>query len=91
MPFKVVEVQGTPNPNAMKFVVDGMICEGALSFFNAGSAAGYPLAERLFGIEGVRSVLILGDFVTVNKAAEAAWRPITAAVRKAISAAGPVS
>lgn len=85
MPFKVKEVQQTPNPNAMKFILDHAICEGALSFFNRESAKGYPMAERLFAIPNIASLLFLEDFVTVNKTPAASWKPITAAVKKALS------
>ena len=87
MPFKVLEVQETPNPNAMKFVLDGPISDSSVSFFNPSSAAGYPLAVELFAIPGVTSLLFLGDFLTVNKTPAAKWKPITAAVTKAISTA----
>lgn len=83
----MTEVQPTPNPNAVKLVLDRAIVEQPLSFFNAGQAIGHPLAERLFSIQGVSSLLLLGDFVTVNKRPEAAWADITAKVKKALAEA----
>ncbi|HLL87859.1 MAG TPA: NifU N-terminal domain-containing protein [Tepidisphaeraceae bacterium] len=87
MGFKVTEVQPTPNPNAMKLVLDRRITEQPASFFNAGQAVGHPLAERLFKISGVSSLLLLGDFVTVNKRPEASWTSIAARVKQALSEA----
>lgn len=84
VPLKVIDVQPTPNPNAMKFVLDAPITPTAVSFFNAAAAKGHGLGERLFAIEGVASVLLLGDFVTVNKASEAKWGPMMAAVKKVL-------
>jgi NFU1 iron-sulfur cluster scaffold homolog, mitochondrial len=78
MSFRVVEVQPTPNPNAVKFVLDRPVSEQPLSFFNAAAAEGYPLAKKLFGIEGVTSLLLLGDFITINKSSGAVWNDITA-------------
>jgi hypothetical protein len=86
-PFAVIEVQPTPNPNAMKFVLDRPISQQPASFFNAESAAGHPVASRLFAIDGVTSVLILGDFVTVNKRQEVKWTAIAAAVRRVLGTA----
>ena len=86
MPFSVVEVQPTPNPNALKFVLDRAISDQPVSFFDAGAAAGHPIASRLFAIPGVSSLLLLGDFVTVNKTAEASWPPIREQVRKVLAA-----
>jgi hypothetical protein len=90
MPFKVLEIQPTPNPNAMKFVLDGPISQSTVSFLNPNSAADYPLPKLLFSIPGVTSLLFLGDFLTVNKSPDAKWKPITAAVTKAISTASPI-
>jgi hypothetical protein len=36
----------------------------------------------LFAIQGVASILILGDFVTVNKTPEAKWPAITRKVEE---------
>ena len=76
MGFKVVEIQPTPNPNAAKFVLDREINDRPMSFLTPADGAGHPLASQLFGIKGVTSVLILGDFVTINKSASAEWKQI---------------
>ena len=86
MPFSVVEVQPTPNPNALKFVLDKEIANQPTSFFNAEAATDHPIATRLFTIPGVSSLLLLGDFVTVNKTTDASWPPIREQVRKVLSA-----
>ena len=87
MPFVVHEVQPTPNPNAAKFILDKPIVEQPTSFFNAGAAVGHPVAEELFAIPGVSSLLLLGDFVTVNKTPDAEWKEITARVKAVLSKA----
>jgi hypothetical protein len=86
MPFSVVEVQPTPNPNALKFLLDREIAERPTSFFNAGAAVDHPIASKLFAIPGVSSLLLLGDFVTVNKTADANWPPIRERVRQVLAA-----
>ena len=87
MPFKVLEVQPTPNPNAAKFILDGAITEQPTSFFNADQAQGHPLATQLFAIPGVTSVLLLGDFVTINKRPEVKWNAITEKVEAVLGSA----
>src|SRR5205823_3854221 len=67
MPFKVQEIQPTPNPDALKFILDQPISERPVSFFNAAAAKDHPQAKQLFDIQGVSSLLFLGDFVTINK------------------------
>jgi hypothetical protein len=81
MPIKVVEVQPTPNPNALKFVLDRTIVPQPISMFNPDAAKGNALAEKLFNIEGVASLLFLGDFITVNKAPAEKWADITPKVK----------
>jgi Scaffold protein Nfu/NifU N terminal len=86
MSFRVLEVQPTPNPNAAKFVLDRAVSEQPISFFNAAAAVGHPLAEKLFAIDGVGSLLLLGDFITVNKFSGAQWKEITPRVKQVLGA-----
>jgi hypothetical protein len=86
MSLRVTEIQPTPNPNAAKFILDREIAAQPASFFSADAAADHPLAKRLFAIPGVSSVLILGDFITVNKRPDAKWDAITSRVRKVLEA-----
>jgi NFU1 iron-sulfur cluster scaffold homolog, mitochondrial len=87
MGFSVTEIQPTPNPNAAKFVLDREITSRPVSFLNAAEGRGDPLASQLFSIEGVTSVLMLGDFVTVNKAATTKWDQITEKVKEILQKA----
>jgi hypothetical protein len=87
MAFRVTEIQPTPNPNAAKFVLDRAVAEQPTSFFNAAAAKGHPLAEALFAIPGVSSLLLLGDFITVNKSPDVGWDKITPRVKAVLSKA----
>jgi hypothetical protein len=85
MAFRVTEVQPTPNPNALKFVLDRPIAEQPTSFLSAEAAQGHRIAGRFFAIPGVSSLLLLGDFVTVNKTSDASWADIRDQVRRVLS------
>lgn len=85
MAMRVLEIQPTPNPNAAKFIVDRPVALQPTSFFNAESAAGHALAARLFEIPGVSSLLLLGDFVTVNKRPDAKWDAIKPRVKAVLA------
>ena len=85
MAFRVLEVQPTPNPNALKFMLDRSIAEQPTSFLAAGSVGDHPIARRLFAIPGVSSLLLLGDFVTVNKSPDANWADIKPRVQRVLS------
>ena len=68
----------TPNPNAMKFSV-GVEVGGPRSYV-AANAGDDALAGELFGIEGVASVFMTADFVTVTKQPGADWSGMVAEV-----------
>ena len=72
-----IEVEGTPNPSAAKFVLEqGTLGEESRSYFSAADAEGDPLAKRLFGIQGVRALLMVDNFITVTRAEDTAWDEI---------------
>ena len=81
MAFRVLEIQPTPNPNAAKFILDRPVSQQPTSFLNPAAADGHPLAKRLFAVAGVKGVLLLGDFVTINKSPAAKWDDVVAGVQ----------
>jgi len=85
MGFSVAEIQPTPNPNALKFVLDRPVADQPASFFDADAARQHPLASKLFAIPGVCSLLLLGDFITVNKRPDANWAQIKRGVREVLA------
>lgn len=87
MPWTVTEFEDTPNPNAMKCWLDGAISDGPRSFRDAASAADHPIARALFERAGVTSVLLLGDWLTVNKKPSARWPAVKKAVASVLAEA----
>ena len=77
-----IEVEGTPNPNAAKFVVGQTLSPGgSRSYFDADDAEGDGLAERLFEVHGVEALLIVDDFVTVTKDEDLEWTELVDEVK----------
>jgi hypothetical protein len=70
----MVTVEPTPNPNALKFTVGRPV--GGPATFVAGKDHDNPMAAELLGLEGVTSVFMTADFVTLSKRPEADWEPI---------------
>jgi Fe-S cluster biogenesis protein NfuA len=71
-----VYTEMTPNPNSMKFVADRMLIGGGdVAEFQDSVAAreGSPLALALFEFPFVKTVFIMGNFVTVSKDASMDW------------------
>ena len=87
MSFTVKEVQPTPNPNAMKFVLDKTVSPQPASFYTKDQAIGNALATQLLGIPGVSNVMLLADFVTVGKQPAARWSEINGSVKRILAAA----
>jgi hypothetical protein len=81
-----VRYSPTPNPNAGKFTVSRPVVAdpASRSFYNAEDAADHPLAAALFELEGVNSVFMVADFVTVTKAADAGWDRLVPEVQSVI-------
>ena len=71
-----VMIEGTPNPNALKFTV-GIDVGGPKSFV-AGQDTDDPMASALLALGGVTSIFMTADFVTLSKTPDADWEPIAA-------------
>jgi hypothetical protein len=87
MPYTVQEFQPTPNPNALKCVLDRPLPEPIRSFRSAAEAAGDPLGNALFAVPGVTGVLLSGGWLTVNKTKDAAWAGVKRGVQDALKRA----
>lgn len=74
-----IRFQATPNPNAGKFSADRRVVEGraSRSFYSAAQAEGDAVARALFALDGVASVFMADDFVTVTKQPQTAWDELT--------------
>ena len=72
-----IQTEPTPNPATLKFLPgETVLPSGTADFPNAEAAARSPLAQALFGIEGVTGVFLATDFVTVTKGDTANWQAL---------------
>ncbi|MGB3541810.1 NifU N-terminal domain-containing protein [Rubrivirga sp.] len=76
----------TPNPNSIKFEVDGapLIEDGLLAHHSLREASEHPLSVELFSLRGVESLLIVPDFVTVTKHPAADWDLLSEGVERVL-------
>ncbi len=75
--LQVVDVELTPNPHALKFVINERILRFETRQFNtAEDAAADPLAKNIFEIPGVVTVFYMDKFITIEKAKDADWGKI---------------
>jgi NFU1 iron-sulfur cluster scaffold homolog, mitochondrial len=69
-----IQTQPTPNPATLKFLPGRDVSPAtAYEFTTMDEASASPLASALFGITGVRTVFLGGDFVSITKSEDADW------------------
>jgi len=79
-----IQTEATPNPATLKFIPGRTVLDtGTMEFASREAAARSPLAERLFGVQGVKSVFYGSDFVTVTKD-DSDWQHLKPAILGAI-------
>ena len=80
-----IQTESTPNPATLKFLPGQTVLDmGTADFPSAEAAGASPLAQRLFGVEGVTGVFFGNDFVTVTKAEGTDWDHLKPALLGAI-------
>ncbi|MGD2060240.1 MAG: NifU N-terminal domain-containing protein [Acidimicrobiia bacterium] len=70
-----VQVEPTPNPNALKFTVGEPV--GGPGTYVRGAEPDEDFLAALLELNGVASVFFTADFVTISKTPEGAWDEIT--------------
>ena len=69
-----IQTEDTPNPATLTFIPGVDVLPGNSAEFNASDdAKASPLASRLLRIDGVESVFLSGDFVSITKADQMEW------------------
>jgi Fe-S cluster biogenesis protein NfuA len=89
---KIADIQETPNPNAVKFILKEAVSHGTShSFKKREDAVGNQLAESLFDVGNVVSVFYMDKMITVEKNDEAEWDEILPDLAVPIRAADSVT
>jgi Fe-S cluster biogenesis protein NfuA len=89
---KIADIQETPNPNAVKFILKEPVSHGTShSFKNAEAAADDKLASSIFAAGEVESVFYMDKMITVEKSDEVEWDEILPALAVPIRAAETVA
>ena len=74
---KISEIEPTPNPNAMKFILREPLTWGLTrSYDNADQVGDDPLAAKLFDIEHVTNVFYVDHWITVTQDGKADWQEL---------------
>ena len=92
---KILDIEGTPNPNAIKFLLKERLSWGVpRSFYSPAQASDDPLAAALFAIEHVTNVYYVDNWISVTQDGKADWyelqRLLAVPIRAAPEAPEPV-
>jgi NFU1 iron-sulfur cluster scaffold homolog, mitochondrial len=89
---KISDIQETPNPNAVKFILREPVTNGvALQFDSPEKAQDDPLAKSLFEVGNLVSVFYMGNMITTEKEDSADWDELLPALAVPIRAADSVT
>jgi Fe-S cluster biogenesis protein NfuA len=89
---KISDIEETPNPNAVKFILKEPVTNGTARQFNsAEKAASDPLAKSLFDVGQVVSIFYMDRMITVEKEDLADWDELLPALAVPIRAADSVA
>jgi Fe-S cluster biogenesis protein NfuA len=89
---KISDIQETPNPNAVKFILREPVTSGvARQFGSQDQALSDTLAKSLFDVGSVASVFYMDNMITVEKQDEADWDELLPALAVPIRAAESVA
>ena len=85
---KISEIEGTPNPNALKFILKEPLTWGITrSYDSAEQAKDDPLASELFEIDHVTNVFYVDRWITITQDGNANWPDLAREVADPIRAA----
>ncbi|HEX8474570.1 MAG TPA: NifU family protein [Pyrinomonadaceae bacterium] len=89
---KIDNIEETPNPNAVKFILKEPVTNGTpRQFNNAAAAIEDPLGKALFEVGNVVSVFYMDKMITVEKTDESEWDDLLPRLAVPIRAAESVS
>ena len=89
---KISDIEETPNPNAVKFILREPVSNGvARQYGSADLAENDPLAKSLFDVGHVVSVFYMDKMITVEKDDEGDWDELLPALAVPIRAADAVN
>lgn len=82
--MKIVTIEPTPSPNTMKVILDQELPFGTANNYNEKNKEDAPKEiQEILGLEGVKGVYHVADFLAVERIAKYDWENILAAVRNA--------
>jgi len=85
-PLEVI-VEGTPNPNAVKFSLNRTVATKGETYRGDPATVTSPWAKALLSIPGVAQVFAVNNFLSVTKTPDADWDVIVPQAEEALKKA----
>ena len=80
-----IQIQSTPNPNALKFVMNVPVkTESKITYKNAEECHTNPLARHIFQIPHISEVYFFENYITVTQDGEGDWDVLEEQIKKTI-------
>lgn len=80
-----VIVEETPNPNALKFIIDGEFKkDGSATFIESQVPSNLPLFKAIFAIGNIEEIHVKGGVMTISKMPHELWDNIEALLENTI-------
>jgi Fe-S cluster biogenesis protein NfuA len=80
-----IMVQGTPNPNALKFVLNTSVkTQGNVTYKNVTECDTNPLAAAIFSVSNVSEVYFFDNYITVTQDGHADWDELEEQIQRLI-------
>ena len=76
-----VYAESTPNPSAMKFVVNKKLVNQSISFKHIDEAIDAPLVKKLFNFPFVKEIFLDENYISISKYDETIWDDILMELR----------
>lgn len=81
--MKILSIEPTPSPNAMKLNMDEHIPGGGMRTYDKNNKEWAPeYAQKLLEIEGVKSVFHTADFISIDRFPNGDWKSILSQARE---------
>jgi len=82
--MKIKSIEPTPSPNTMKINLDEELPMGKSNNYKKDTMQGAPkVVQEILGIEGIKGVYHVADFLAVERNAKYDWKDLLPQVRKA--------
>ncbi|PGM54143.1 conserved virulence factor C family protein [Bacillus sp. AFS053548] len=80
--MKIKSIEPTPSPNTMKVLLDEELPSGSRNHYSIDNIDKAPLIiQEILGIEGIKSVYHVADFIAIDRKSNASWQTILLQVR----------